>query len=52
MSFGILGKKGRGITEHFNIPVKYISMCILKKYFFVTCLTYFLSNKIKTHFNY
>jgi len=21
ISFGILGKKGRGITEHFNIPV-------------------------------
>lgn len=34
MSFGILGKKGRGITEHFNVPVKHISMCILKRYYF------------------
>lgn len=22
ISFGVLGKNGRGITEHFNIPVK------------------------------
>lgn len=22
MSFGILGEKGRGVTEHFNIPVR------------------------------
>lgn len=21
MSFGVLGNKGRGVTEHFNIPV-------------------------------
>lgn len=24
ISFGVLGDKGRGITEHFNIPVRII----------------------------
>lgn len=26
ISFGILGKKGRGVTEHYNIPVKIFLM--------------------------
>lgn len=37
ISFGVLGKKGRGITEHFNIPVRIITILfwIQKKIDFV-----------------
>ena len=24
LSFGVLGKHGRGVTEHFNIPVNFV----------------------------
>ena len=28
LSFGILGKQGRGVTEHFNIPVSAVPCTI------------------------
>lgn len=34
ISFGVLGKKGRGITEHFNIPVIIIVIMVWFKFEF------------------
>lgn len=30
ISFGVLGEKGRGVTEYFNIPVRIIYLVLLK----------------------
>lgn len=38
LSFGILGKNGRGITEHFNIPVRILVVLPVQK------KIYFLNN--------